>query len=191
MPLSESEVADLGRPATALGHFAGTLHRASLDELGQVVEQDDYPLADWRDDADRDYHDIRERLHPEGRTLVEHFLGRPPPPESPRVTFCHNDLGSEHVLVDPASGAITGIIDWTDAAITDPARDLALIYRDLGPRYLDVALAAYEGSIDEPDRERVIFYARCKLLEDIAYGLRTGRQRYAEAGFDRLTRTFT
>jgi aminoglycoside phosphotransferase (APT) family kinase protein len=191
VPLSESAVRDLGRPATALGRFAGTLHRASLDELEQVVDRDDYPLRDWREDAERDYHGLRECLPSAGRTLVEHFLARMPPPASPRVTFCHNDLGSEHVLVDTASAAITGIIDWTDAAIADPARDLALIYRDLGPRFLDVALTAYGSKFDEVDRERATFYARCKLLEDIAYGLRTGRQRYAEAGLSRLIRTFT
>jgi hypothetical protein len=38
----------------------------------------------------------------------------------------------EHVLVDVEANAVTGIIDWTDAAIADPARDLALIYRDFG-----------------------------------------------------------
>jgi aminoglycoside phosphotransferase (APT) family kinase protein len=34
--------------------------------------------------------------------------------------------------VDVEVSRITGIIDYTEAAITDPARDLALIYRDLG-----------------------------------------------------------
>jgi aminoglycoside phosphotransferase (APT) family kinase protein len=39
--------------------------------------------------------------------------------------FCHNDLGIEHVLVDPTTLKITAIIDWTDAAVADPAYDLA------------------------------------------------------------------
>jgi aminoglycoside phosphotransferase (APT) family kinase protein len=95
------------------------------------------------------------------------------------------------VLVDAKAGPITGIIDWTDAAITDPARDLALVYRDLGPEVCRLALAHYEGPFDGCDRERTVFYARCKLIEDLAYGLgNPGAERYAEAGLSHLERTF-
>jgi aminoglycoside phosphotransferase (APT) family kinase protein len=107
------------------------------------------------------------------------------------AVFCHNDLGVEHVLVDVGASAVTGIIDWTDAAIADPARDLAPIYRDLGPEVFDLTLAHYGGRFDDADRERAVFYARCKLLEDIAYGVRTpGARRYAETGLAHLARTF-
>ena len=94
------------------------------------------------------------------------------------------------MLVDVEANAVTGVIDWTDAAVTDPVRDLALIYRDLGPEIFELTLAHYEGHFDNADRERTVFYARCKLLEDIAYGLRTGARRYAEAGLAHLARTF-
>ncbi len=94
------------------------------------------------------------------------------------------------MLVDVEANAVTGVIDWTDAAIADPVRDLALIYRDLGPEIFDLTLAHYEGYFDDADRERVVFYARCKLLEDIAYGIRTGARHYAQAGLVHLARTF-
>ena len=79
---------------------------------------------------------------------------------------------------------LPGLNDWTDAAIADPAYDLALIYRDLGPEVFDLTLAHYDGGrFDAADRERAVFYARCSLLEDIAYGLSTpGARRYAGAG---------
>jgi aminoglycoside phosphotransferase (APT) family kinase protein len=84
--------------------------------------------------------------------------------------FSHNDLGIEHVLVDPAGWAVTGVIDWSDAALVDPAVDVGLLYRDLGPP----ALALVGG----PDAERAVFYARCAMLEDLAYGVTTGLDRY-------------
>ena len=93
--------------------------------------------------------------------------------------FSHNDLGIEHVLVDAATGRIRGVIDWSDAALTDPAYDLGLIHRDLGPAALDAALAAY-GRVDAGLRERVRFYARCAALEDLRYGVEAGRRAYAE-----------
>ncbi len=51
-------------------------------------------------------------------------------------------------------------------------------------------VACYDGRFDDADRERAAFYARCKLLEDIAYGVRTGARPYAEAGLAHLARTF-
>jgi aminoglycoside phosphotransferase (APT) family kinase protein len=125
------------------------------------------------------------------RCQVEGFLGHTLPEEPRAEAFCHNDLGAEHVLVDVGASAITGIIDWTDAAISDPTRDLAPIYRDLGPEVFERTLAHYGGRFDDADCERAVFYARCKLLEDVAYGLSTPvARRYAEAGLARLDRTF-
>ncbi len=124
------------------------------------------------------------------RRLIDDFFDRPLPAEFRNVAFCHNDLGAEHVLVDPTSSAITGVIDWTDAAIADPVYDLGLIYRDLGPEVFDLTLAHCDGVCEDADRERAVFYARCALLEDIAYGVRTGERHYAEAGLAHLALTF-
>ena len=122
---------------------------------------------------------------------VEGFLGCILPEESRALAFCHNDLGAGHVLVDAGASAVTGIIDWSDAAISDPARDLAPIYRDLGPEVFELTLDHYGRYFDDADRERTVFYARCKLLEDVAYGLNTpGARLYAEAGLSHLDRTF-
>jgi len=41
------------------------------------------------------------------------------------------------------------------------------------------------------ERERAVFYARWKLLEDVAYGLSApGARRYAEVGLSHLDRAF-
>lgn len=191
LPLMEHQVAQPARLAPSLGGFLSRLHRAPVEKVEKLVERDTYPLLAWREDAEGDYREISELLPAASRRLVEDFLGRTPPAE-PRggAAFCHNDLGAEHVLVDVEASAVTGIIDWTDAAIADPVRDLAPIYRDLGHEIFELMLAHYEGHLDDADRERVVFYARCKLLEDIAYGVETGARRYAETGLAHLTRTF-
>jgi aminoglycoside phosphotransferase (APT) family kinase protein len=95
------------------------------------------------------------------------------------------------LLVDTEAGTVTGVIDWADAAITDPARDLAMIYRDLGPVVFDLTLEHYGGRFDGADRGRAAFYARCKLLEDAAHGFAVSdARRYAETALAHLDRTF-
>lgn len=191
LPLMDHPVGEPTRLAPALGEFLGRLHRAPLEKIEGLVERDTYSLEAWRQDAERDYQGISGHLPPAYRRLVEDFLGRTPPAEPRAVAFCHNDLGAEHLLVDVEANALTGVIDWTDAAIADPARDLASIYRDLGPETFGLTLAHYGGCFDDPDRERAAFYARCKLLEDVAYGLRTlGARRYAEVSLAHLAQTF-
>lgn len=189
-PLMDHPVAEPARLAPALGGFLSRLHQAPLKRVDHLVERDAYPLLAWREDAQRDYQEISGHLSTAHRSLVENFLGRTPPPEPPAAGFCHNDLGAEHMLVGVEENAVTGIIDWTDAAIADPARDLALIYRDLGPEVFELTLVHYEGYFDGADRERAVFYARRKLLEDMAYGVRTGVHPYTKAGLAHLARTF-
>ena len=184
LPFMDRPAEEPARLAPALGGFFRRLHRAPLREIEPLVQRDFYPLTAWLEGAERDYRQIAQRVPAADRRLVEGFLGNTPPAEPRAEAFCHNDLGAEHVLVDVGTGAITGVIDWTDAAIADPARDL-------GPKVFDLALAHYGGRFDDADRGRAAFYARCRLLEDVAYGLGTpGVARYAEAGLSHLARTF-
>jgi aminoglycoside phosphotransferase (APT) family kinase protein len=102
------------------------------------------------------------------------------------LALAHNDLGIEHVLVDPETLQVTGVIDWADAAIADPARDNALLYRDLGP----AALEACARGADEAVLGRARFHARCGLLEDLAYGLEENRRPYVDKSLLALTWLF-
>lgn len=183
-PLMDHPVAEPACLAPALGRFLGRLHQTPTEEVERLVVRDVYPLASWLRDTEEDYRGISAGLPAKASRLIEDFLGRTPPAEPRALAFCHNDLGAEHVLVDVMANAVTGIIDWGDAAVTDPARDL-------GPELCRLVLAHYEGSFDGSDRERTVFYARCKLVEDLAYGFgNPGAQRYAEASLSHLDRTF-
>ena len=192
VPLFALPMADPARLAPDLGGFLGRLHQAPVQEMEKLVGRDADPLTTWRQEAERDYREIAEQLPMAARRRVEDFLGRTPPAEKRVVAFCHNDLGAEHVLVDAEANMVTGVIDWTDAAIADSAYDLALIYRDLGAEAFELTLNHYGGRFDDADRERVVFYARCSLLEDITYGLSIpgAGGRYAGAGLAHLARTF-
>lgn len=41
------------------------------------------------------------------------------------LRLTHDDVSPEHLLVDPDRGELVGILDWSDAALGNPARDFA------------------------------------------------------------------
>ena len=167
------------RVAAQLGEFLAALHRIPLDLIADWARVEDDPLSVWLDDAAGSYAVAVNRIPPCHRAAIETFLAAGLPKSEPRRVFSHNDLGIEHVLVDARTAAVTGVIDWTDAAVGDPAYDPGLILRDLGPTALDAVLACWPADERPALAERAVFYARCSALEDLEFGLTPGRDRYA------------
>jgi aminoglycoside phosphotransferase (APT) family kinase protein len=169
--------------AEALGGLLAALHAVPADRVAGLVDVDDQPLPEWLREAAELNDALGAAVPDRYRSAVARFLADPPPEPHPGpLVFSHNDLGIEHVLVDPETLAVTGILDWTDAAMVDPAYDFGLLHRDLGPDAVTTALGAYSLSIVDSMpglRDRALFYARCSALEDLAYGLDSGEQRYA------------
>jgi aminoglycoside phosphotransferase (APT) family kinase protein len=166
--------------AGALGGLLATLHRLPGDDAAGLVDRDDTPPGEWLDEARTLTQELGTAIPARHRAALARFLEAPPPEPAAHPVLTHGDLGIEHVLVDPSGARITGVVDWTDAAVTDPATDLGRILRDLGPDALDAALDTLRPpSGDGPAlRLRAGFYARCLVLEDLAYGLDTGRAAY-------------
>ncbi|WP_448612432.1 phosphotransferase [Geodermatophilus sp. URMC 60] len=150
--------------AAALGRFLRDLHATAPDEVGALVDVDDADPAEWLEDLDGP------------AELLGVVRSTVPRPSALRV-LAHADLGAEHLLADGTG--VTGVIDWSDCAVTDPALDFARPYRDFGPAFLAEALDAY-GALPGAG-PRIEFFARCAALEDLEYGLRTGRAEYAGA----------
>lgn len=185
-PLIDIPDADSTALAEPLGTFLAAIHAIPLADVEHLVPRDVDLPGEWLDEARAGYEQVGSLIPASARAEVEAFLHAPPPSEAKRLTLCHNDFGAEHILVDPDTLHITGIIDWSDASITDPVRDLALVYRDLGPDALDRAVAAYRTALTDADMRRLVFHARCKLIEDLAYGLESGQTRYADTALAHL-----
>ena len=87
-------------------------------------------------------------------------LSLPPPVFEGQLHLIHHDLSPEHVLVDPKTGRLTGILDWTDASLGDAARDFVFLVTWRGWDYTEVALRNYRIPVDNDFRERLRFMAR-------------------------------
>lgn len=168
--------------ATALGELLTAMHAVPVDRWTDLVDTDHHSPAEWRREAAETYPAVAGQVPPVHRRPVEAFLDGPPPPDGYTPVFSHNDLGIEHVLIDPVAWTVTGIIDWSDAAIVDPAYDFGLLYRDLGPVAFRVAIRRYRTDANDVAAlsERAVFYARCSVFEDLAYGIETERDKYVD-----------
>jgi aminoglycoside phosphotransferase (APT) family kinase protein len=166
--------------AEQLGAFLAALHSAPTEAFDGLAAPDVVPLSDWLEEAAETFEAVRDQVPDSRRPAISRFLAAETPAGPDSLVFSHNDLGIEHVMVDPASGAVTGVIDWTDAALVDRANDFGRIYRDLGPDALAAALAQYGSAATDQLVDRAMFYARCGVFEDLAFGLETGRTRYTD-----------
>ena len=73
-----------------------------------------------------------------------------------RTSLVHCDFGPDHILV--TDGRITGIIDWTDAEIGDPALDLCWLLNDAPAAVRAGVAETYEPSPEL--RERSLDWCR-------------------------------
>ena len=91
----------------------------------------------------------------------------------------HADLGPEHVLA--SGGELTGIIDWSDARIGDPALDLAWALNRTSPGFAEAVLAAYDTN-DASLPERALFFHRLGPWYELHYGIHFHKPEYVESG---------
>jgi aminoglycoside phosphotransferase (APT) family kinase protein len=173
-----------------LGAFLGGIHGIRVAEFdSSAVRHELLCLKDCLASARGDYAQARTGIPTQYAARVERFLDASPPSDAwnGAAVFSHNDLGSEHVLVQ--NGVVSGIIDWGDTAVTDPAYDFGLLYRDLGPIVLEAALNAYarvHSAEKDQIRRRAHFFGRWRVLENITYGLMPQNAAYLDAALRSL-----
>ena len=96
-----------------------------------------------------------------------------PTESSRRKCLVHADLQAEHILLREP-GTVTGVIDWGDAGIGDPACDFAGIYAWIGQQGLDTALRHYTAPMDPGFLERAVFYGQTLALIVFGWSLKGG-----------------
>ena len=104
-------------------------------------------------------------------------------------SLIHRDLsGEDHILCDPETNQLVGIIDWEDSCIGDPAIDFTGLHYDCGPEFTKKVLAHYEEmggrgpKVDPTFWERNIFYHRVGHFHSIIHGLNTNDQEILNLG---------
>ncbi|MFJ5642110.1 phosphotransferase [Streptomyces sp. NPDC093223] len=185
-----------GRPGTgyvtSLAATLAALHRVPVEEAADAGVPPREPGL-VRDDLARTLTDARtavplpERWYAHWRSWLDddrHWAHR--------ARLTHGDMHPGHTLVGPGSDAVTGVLDWTNAAFDDPAADFVDPYLAGGRPLLDRLLSAYRrggGAVQPGLRERVLLRASFRWAHVGLLGVRTGRPAFTAVARERLAAT--
>jgi aminoglycoside phosphotransferase (APT) family kinase protein len=183
MPLQKFDEA---ASASALGDFLRALHAIDVgplvaaglpgDKVGRLQHARMRPKVVERLEALR-----RAGFASDAEELTA-FLDQVAPtgPRPDNLTVVHGDLYARHVLVDELRRA-TGIIDWSDVHLGDPALDLAIAFSAVAPAARDAFFAAY-GAVDARTLELARYRAIYHSAMVAHYGLRINDAELLSAG---------
>jgi aminoglycoside phosphotransferase (APT) family kinase protein len=154
---------------SGLGHeismALGAIHSISEREAraAGVGEMDasDVGRQEWLDRRRVVASDLRE-IDPVIEKAVN-WMDRVPvriAPYAGPLRFIHHDLSPEHLIVDGATGRLTGILDWTDAVLGDAARDFVFLVTWRGWDFAKHVLRSYPHAVDSEFVMRLRFMAR-------------------------------
>jgi aminoglycoside phosphotransferase (APT) family kinase protein len=171
VPLAPLLADDLGRVLARVHAIPAAASAAAGIDVS-VVQRTDLPVA--REQIRRWVREVPEsaRLAPAPCAWLE---DAPAPPRAydgpPR--FLHDDLQMEHIIVDRATGRLSGIIDW-GGAFGDPARDFSYVLLHGGWSFFERSVRAYDLALDEAFAERTLFSARLGAIAWLADALKRG-----------------
>ena len=162
----------------AIGRFLRALHAVDVEEaMLHGARNAATSHAETRATLSRMMHDVvpllPSHLAPAAKALLER-MGTPPP----RTGLVHADLGPEHIRV--VGKRVTGIIDWGDSCIGDPALDLAWTTCGASRPFADAVLQAYL-----PDDVLVARARDWHMLgpwHEVLYGLGEGGADFVQSG---------
>lgn len=102
----------------------------------------------------------------QGRT--DAFLAAGGTTKAPRRVI-HADISGAHLLLDDER-RLSGVIDFGDILVADPALDFAGLLNHLTWRDLERVWAHYEGTLDADVERRVRYYIEVQAIFQVVYG---------------------
>lgn len=150
-----------------LGEFLLALHAvpvASVTRFG--VAPRSLPLDRFRSEV--------LPLVPEGADLLAALA------DLPADTVVHGDVGPEHVL--GRDGVLTGVIDFGDLHIGDPAIDLAWALFSTPMEFADAVASRY--GVTDALRERALVWHKLGPWHEVLYGNDMGDPSIAASGLE-------
>ncbi|RLV04389.1 aminoglycoside phosphotransferase [Streptomyces griseocarneus] len=172
-PLTEPD-ATHGR---RLGLFLHALHAVDATEAERREAPSPREVLDERAALTEDFRARVVPLLPADRRESAHAL-LDAVGSLPARALVHGDLGPEHVLV--RGDGLSGVIDFGDAHIGDPAIDLAWALHGTPPAFADALADAY--GVTPELRGRALLWHRLGPWYEVTHGLDTGDRATVRSG---------
>jgi aminoglycoside phosphotransferase (APT) family kinase protein len=178
-----------------LGVFLAALHGFPPHEARRLGVEEDAPDQAYDDETSDGASSLLAAVAPvlpaEVVARARGLLAATPPPAR-ELALVHTDFFPEHLLVD--AGAPSGVIDWGDVALGDPAVDLAGLAYCGGAPLLAAGLDVYcrLRALGPEEAAALALRARrgavFRALDDLSYGRGAGRPAYVEMALRALGR---
>jgi aminoglycoside phosphotransferase (APT) family kinase protein len=167
-----------GALAARVGEFLRAVHDFPVDRARRLTRRD------WAEEkralVERFRREVLPLLDGSESTRAEALLG-----SALALTFepalVHGDLGPEHLL--HRGDELTGVIDWSDARVGDPAIDFAWLLYGTAPPFAKALLSAY-GQADRALRARALVFHRLGPWHEVLFGLDEDRPELVRSGLD-------
>ena len=166
--LSEENRADA---AVALGKFLSTVHTFPVEQAIELGVEEGRPRSPRG--VERRFYRHASNLDPEVRRVCKRWLNDIQTRPDYTPTFTHSDVWYQHIYHDPKSGRLTGIIDWGDIRLMDPAYDVAGMWA-YGEAFVDSVLANYPRT-DSSIKSRALYHYKSTVVSGLVYPRQRGR----------------
>ncbi|MBN2154702.1 MAG: aminoglycoside phosphotransferase family protein [Candidatus Lokiarchaeota archaeon] len=177
--------------AIEIAEFLNQLHSPTLfHQVNAKIFNTSFQTEDYKQYWRNKFEEFKEKVFPMlnllqkfwSQQIFETFL------ENPRnfqftPVLTHGDFDMSNILVDPKKSKITGIVDFEQCCVWDPAADL-LFYEQ--PIFQDTIISAYAYSDSVSLFERMKFLYCRTWLEYVLFGLQHHKQNMVKYGLMRL-----
>lgn len=167
----QSPVTDLPGLAGDIGALLSRLHRIDASQL--PATPDGWEREPWqvlRAEVAAAAGVIRPLLPAALLTRAAPYLAGDviEPQQDGPCRFVHNDICPDHVIVDPATGRLTGLIDFTDAMTGDVVLDFVGLIGIGGYEFIAQAAASYDLPLGETFWPKLAWKTRMLTLQWLA-----------------------
>lgn len=164
----------------AIGRFLRALHAVDVEQaLAHGAHDAESSSAAAQETRERMAVDVLPRLPAalaEAGARLLRRLGGPPP----ETCVVHGDLGPHHIRV--TGDEVTGVIDWGDSGIGDPAIDLAWTAYGASPEFVRALRQAYDPG--SAVLARALDLHLLGPWHEVLFGLDTGQDEYVASGLE-------
>ena len=152
-----------------IADFLSALHKTPIKISTKYSTQKVDPQKMYRELLSDVNKWVMPRLSKRNQTLTQDFFKEfKNYLKFPKKVFTHNDLYSSHILLSKNGKYISGIIDFGDRRMDDPARDFTELW-DYGNNFVQTVYKHYKGPKDKDFLKRsILYYKRIPFWEMIS-----------------------